>query len=137
MIITVLNTPNFYCNYYLFGLNGAYSLKYKADARFQKFNNKPLLILEVNSKIVVIDNDDPVGIVTELYEVCHLYFVTNKVKENQSYNPQKVRLLFPHYPVSIISLYFRIRLSTPFKMEGFGATIVYSIGATSVQERAI
>lgn len=82
-----------------------YSLKYKADPRFKKFNNKPLLILEVNSKIVVIDNDDPVGIVAELYELCHLYFVTNKLNDNQSYRQQKLRPLFPHYPVSIILLY--------------------------------
>lgn len=108
MIIYVLNIPNFYCNYYLLGLNGAYSLKYKADTRFEKFNNKPLLILEVNSKVVVIDNNDPIGVVPELYEVCHLYFATNKLKENQSYNLQKVRPLFPHYPVAIIPLYCRL-----------------------------
>ena len=113
MIITVLNIPNFYCNYYLLGLNDAYSLKYKADTRFEKFNNKPLLILEVNSKVVVIDNNDPIGVVPELYEACHLYFATNKLKDNPSYSQQKVRPLFPHYPVAIIPLYcglFRFNL---------------------------
>lgn len=106
MIVSVLNIPNYYANYYLLGFHEEYDLTYRADPRFEKFNNKPLLILEVNQKIVVIDNDDPLGVIPELYEICFLYFATNKLKSNKSYNQSKVRSLFPHYPVAIIPLYF-------------------------------
>lgn len=120
MIIKVLNIPNFYSNYYLLGLSTEFTLRYKADTRFEKFNNKPLMILEIEDQIVVIDNDDPIGVVQELYDVCLLYFATNKLKNNDSYNQVRVRPLFPHYPVAIIPLYctlFNIHLFRFLKMK--------------------
>lgn len=106
MVITILNIPNFYSSYYLLGLSKEFRLHYKIDNRFTKYNNKPVLIFQVNNTIGVIDNDDPVGVIQELYEVCNLYFATNKLKEHQSYDQEKVRPLFPHYPVAILPLYF-------------------------------
>ncbi|MCG9793879.1 hypothetical protein [Flavobacterium algicola] len=105
MIVTVLNIPNFYASYYLLGFSQVYKLKYKPENRFQKYNNKPITILEIKGVIVIIDNDDPVGVVQELYDLCSWYFVTNKLKNHPSYAQEKVKPLFPHYPVAICSLY--------------------------------
>lgn len=108
MIVTVLNIPNFYASYYLLGLSEAYQLNYRAENRFQKYNNKPITILEINGAITIIDNDDPIGVVQELYDLCSLYFVTNKLKDHPSYSQEKVKPLFPHYPVAICSLYISL-----------------------------
>jgi hypothetical protein len=108
MIVKLLNIPNFYCTYYLLGLHEECQLEFAADSRFIKYNNKPLLIFKINGKIAVIDNDDPLGVVQELYEVCDLYFATNKLKDSDTYNQEKVRPLFPHFPVNILSIYFRL-----------------------------
>ncbi|SHM65050.1 hypothetical protein [Flavobacterium xanthum] len=108
MVVKLLNIPNFYSTYYLLGLYKEYRLQFEADTRFIKFNNLPILIFQINGKIAVIDNDDPVGVVQELYEVCELYFVTNKLKNTASYNQKKVRSLFPHFPVNVIAIYIRV-----------------------------
>lgn len=108
MDITILNIPNYYASYYLLGFSTKYSLKYKADPRFLKYNNKPVLIFEYNNKIGVIDNDDPVKIIQELYELASIYFVTNKLIESECYQQQKVKPLFPHYPVNISGLYLKL-----------------------------
>lgn len=106
--IQVLNIPNFYSSYYLLGLNHEYKVKFKMDPRFAKFNNKPLLIFKVNNTLAVIDNDDPTGVNSELYEMVSIYFVTNKLINHDSYKQPKVKPLFPHYPVNIVPLYCRI-----------------------------
>ena len=108
MNITILNIPNYYASYYLLGFSTNGSLKYKADPRFLKYNNKPVLIFEYNNKIGVIDNDDPVKIIQELYELASIYFVTNKLIASECYQQQKVQPLFPHYPVNISGLYLKL-----------------------------
>jgi hypothetical protein len=106
--IELLNIPNYYSSYYLLGLNQAYKVKFKMDNNFIMFNNKPILIFKINDSIGVIDNDDPTGINQELYKSASVYFVTNKLTDNESYLKPKVRPLYPHYPVNIVALYFRI-----------------------------
>ena len=106
--IQVLNIPNFYSSYYLLGLNRAYGVKFKMDRNFTKFNNKPILIFKINDSIVVIDNDDPIVVHQELYELASIYFVTNKLIDHNSYNQNKVKPLYPHYPINIAPLYCRI-----------------------------
>lgn len=109
MKVTILNIPNYYSSYYLLGFFKGYKVQYKLDTRFLKYNNKPLLIFEIDSKIAVIDNDDPVGIVEDLYDLVSFYFVTNKLKlENTTYQKEKVIPLFPHYPVNILMIYIKI-----------------------------
>jgi hypothetical protein len=85
-----------------------YEIHYVFDARFKKYNNTPLLIFQVNDKIGVIHNRDPMGVVQELYEEASLYFVTNKHKILESYNQINVKPLFPHYPINILPLYTRL-----------------------------
>lgn len=106
--IQLLNIPNYYSSYYLLGLNQAYNVKFKMDEKFIKFNNKPVLIFKVNNTIAVIDNDDPTGVIQELYEIASVYFVTNKLINHDSYKQPKVKPLFPHYPINIVLLYCRI-----------------------------
>ncbi|WP_369753204.1 hypothetical protein AB3G34_01185 [Flavobacterium sp. WC2409] len=106
--IQLLNIPNFYSSYYLLGLSQTYTVKFKMDKNFIKFNNKPILIFKVNDTIAVIDNDDPSGVNQELYELASIYFVTNKLIDHDSYSQNKVKPLYPHYPVNIVLLYCRI-----------------------------
>lgn len=107
-IIHILNIPNFYTTYYLFGFKKEYKVKFKMDKAFLKYNNKPLLIFKIKNKIAVIDNDDPVNVVQELYDLADAYFVTNKLLDNKSYQQTKVKALFPHYPINILPLYFTL-----------------------------
>jgi hypothetical protein len=107
-IIQLLNIPNFYSSYYLLGLDQVYDVKFKMDANFKKFNNKPILIFKINDAIAIIDNDDPSVINQELYEMASVYFVTNKLIDHESYEQPKVKPLYPHYPVNIASLYCSI-----------------------------
>jgi hypothetical protein len=106
--IKLLNIPNFYSSYYLLGLTQEFKVKYKNDINFSKFNNKPILIFQINDKIAVIDNDDPCVVNQELYELVDIYFTTNKLIDNDSYNQKKVIPLFPHYPINIVPLYFAL-----------------------------
>jgi hypothetical protein len=106
--ITVLNIPNFYSSYYLLGLSQEFKVRFKIDKRFIKFNNKPLLVFQVNDKIGVIDNDDPTGVDQELYDLTDIYFATNKLIDDNSYNQKKVKPLYPHYPVNILPLYLSL-----------------------------
>tara|TARA_R110000868_G_scaffold14457_5_gene67350 strand:- start:444 stop:1397 length:954 start_codon:yes stop_codon:yes gene_type:complete len=108
MVITVLNIPNFYSSYYLLGLHQEFKIRFKKDSRFVKYYNRPFLIFKVNDKIGVINNDDPSSVIKELYDLSTLYFVTNKLKDEYSYSQEKVKPLFPHYPINILLLYLRI-----------------------------
>lgn len=124
--IHLLNIPNFFSSYYLYGLNEVYSLKYKPEKEFEQFNNQGYVIFKVGQKIGVIDNRDPVGVNEFLYEKADLYFATNKLLNNASYNQDKVRPLFPHYPINIVSLYlrlFRVKLFTKLKPRDFAREI--------------
>lgn len=106
--IQLLNIPNFYTSYYLLGLDQVYGVKFKMNANFKKFNNKSLLIFNVDDSIVVIDTDDPSGVNPELYDLASIYFVTNKLIDHDSYKQPKVKPLYPHYPVNIAMLYCRV-----------------------------
>ena len=107
-VIHILNIPNYYASYYLHGLNQEFKVLFKMDKAFIKYNNKPLLIFKVDQKIAVIDNDDPVNVVQELYDIADVYFVTNKLIDNKSYQQAKVKPLFPHYPINILPLYLKL-----------------------------
>lgn len=106
--ITLLNIPNFYCSYYLYGLSKVHKIKYVFNEKFQSYNFTPFLIFTIHDKIVVIDNDDPRRVNAVLYELCALYFCTNKLKDSVSYQQSKVRALYPHYPINIMPLYLRL-----------------------------
>lgn len=105
--VEILSIPNFYSSYYLLGFSKSFRLTYSPEKEFEKFNNRGFLIFRTGGKVGVIDNHDPVGVNQELYEKADLYFATNKLLDKDSYNQQKVRPLFPHYPVNILSFYLR------------------------------
>ena len=75
--IYILNIPNFYSSYYLYGLNEEFNVKFKMDKAFLKYNNKPTLIFRLKDKLGVINNDDPVYFDQNLYDLSDSYFVTN------------------------------------------------------------
>jgi len=106
--LTILNIPNFYSSYYLYGLNKAFNIKFKMDNTFLKYNNKPILIFKIKGKMGVINNDDPVFFDQNLYDRSDAYFVTNKLLDNTSFQQEKVKSLFPHYPINILPLYLRL-----------------------------
>ncbi|MDI1323128.1 MAG: hypothetical protein PSV36_10290 [Algoriphagus sp.] len=106
--IQLLNIPVFYSSYYLLGLSKEYKLSFKRDRRFDKYHNKGFLIFKVDGKFGVIDNHDPIGVNQELYDQVDLYFATNKLLNHPSYDQEKVRPLFPHFPVNILPLYFKL-----------------------------
>ena len=106
--VQILNIPNFYSSYYILGFSENYRVKFKMDSRFIKYNNKPILIFQIGGKIGIIDNDDPSGILQELYDISSVYFVTNKLLNESSYSQQKVKPLYPHYPVNILITYIKI-----------------------------
>jgi hypothetical protein len=85
-----------------------YKFNFKMDMDFIVFNNKPILVFKVDGKIGVIDNDDPVGVHQDLYDMCNFYLVTNKLTGIDSYQQPKVKPLYPHYPVNIVFDYCRI-----------------------------
>ena len=106
--IYIFNVPNFYASYYLYGLNKAYSIKYKTDKNFIKYNNKPIIIFKIKDKLGVINNDDPVYFDQALYDSVDAYFVTNKLVDNEAFQQEKVKPLFPHYPINILPLYLKL-----------------------------
>lgn len=103
--VEILSIPNYYSSYYLLGFSISFKLKYTPLKEFEKFNNRGFVIFKIEGKLGVIDNHDPVGVNQELYEQVDLYFATNKLLNQDSYNQDKVRPLFPHYPVNITYLY--------------------------------
>ena len=117
--IYILNIPNFYSSYYLFGLNKTYKIKFKMDKAFIKYNNKPTIIFKIKNKIGVINNDDPVYFDQALYDNVDVYFVTNKLLDNEVLKQEKVRPLFPHYPINIVPLYLKLFHFNLFKFLNF------------------
>jgi hypothetical protein len=77
-----------------------YKFDFKMDMDF--------IVFKVDGKIGVMDNDDPVGVHRDLYDMCTVYFVTNKLMGIDSYQQPKVKPLYPHYPVNIVFDYCRI-----------------------------
>jgi hypothetical protein len=106
--IQLLNIPNFYSSYYVFGLSKVGNLKFTRESEFDSYHNLGYVIFRVREKIGVIDNRDPVGVDQVLYAKSDFYFATNKLLSVAGYNQDKVRPLFPHYPVNIIPLYLRL-----------------------------
>lgn len=106
--IVLLSIPNFYSSYYVLGFYKNHSVSYTPDPRFRKYANRGFVIFQIGDKIGVIDNHDPVGVDQDLYEISNLYFATNKLLGVASYDQPKVRPLFPHYPVNIISIYLKL-----------------------------
>ncbi len=117
--IELLNIPNYFSGYYLKGFNDTAQVEYRPNLEFNKFNGLPLIVLKIGKKLLVIDNRDPVGINQELYNLTDLYFVTNKLRGVAAYNQNKVRPLFPHYPINNWKQYLRIFGSAWFKVNGF------------------
>lgn len=106
--VHILTIPNFYSSYYVLGLSQVYRLKFTPEAAFKEFHNKGFVIFRVGGKLGVIDNNDPVGVNEKLYEQADLYFATNKLLDHPSYTQEKVRPIFPHYPVNISKLYLKL-----------------------------
>lgn len=100
--IQLLNIPNFYSSYYLLGMDRYFNLSYHPEDQFEKFNNRGFVIFRFKGKLGVIDNHDPVGVNSELYQAADYYFATNKLQNHPEYDQTKVRPLFPHFPVNII-----------------------------------
>lgn len=106
--VNILNIPNYYCSYYLLGLGRIGELKYTPSKEFAHLNGKPFLVIEVNGKVIVIENDDPIGVDKQSYNLADLYFATNKLINKEDYNWPKIRPLFPHYSIGIPGQYIRI-----------------------------
>ncbi|SHI59119.1 hypothetical protein [Algibacter luteus] len=106
--VYILNIPNFYSSYYLYGFNKEFRVKFQMDNSFVKYNNKPVIIFKINDKVGVINNDDPVYFDQDLYNQVDSYFVTNKLIDNEAFKQEKVKPLFPHYPINILPLYLRL-----------------------------
>lgn len=111
--LTLLNIPNYYSSFYHLGLNQVAKLQYSPQPEFAHLNGKPFLVFDYNGKIVVIENDDPIGVDKKSYELCDLYFATNKLKEREDYNWEKVKTIFPHYSVNNYFEYMKL-----FGLEG-------------------
>jgi len=107
MKVELLNIPNFYSTYYILGLGLHGKLTYKENDVFKKYHGCLKIIFRYKTKLYVIDNDDPGGIDSYLYEKCNKYFVTNLLKNDIRYNKEKVESLFPHYPVNCVGLYIK------------------------------
>ena len=105
--VTLLNIPNYFSSYYLKGLNKLVKLEYKPNEEFKKFNNSPFIIFKYKKKIIIIDNRDPVGVQQNLYDISHIYFATNKLKNKDDYRQPKIQPLFPHYPIDNSLTYLR------------------------------
>ncbi len=82
------------------GLSRQANVRFAPQPEFAHLNNKPFLVFEFEGKIVVIENDDPIGVDQKAYDLCDLYFATNKLKDSTDYSLKKVHALFPHYPIN-------------------------------------
>lgn len=100
--IELINIPNFYSSYYLLGVHKFFNFKYRPDPNFEKFNNRGFLIFKFKGKIGIIDNHDPVGVNQDLYRLADVYFATNKLLNHPEYEQEKVKPIFPHFPVNSI-----------------------------------
>ncbi len=117
MDCTFLNIPNFCVSYYLLGLDRHFHLRYQANGEFAQYDFRPLAIMEIGGKTVVIDNSDPIGVNPELLAFADLYFATNKLKENSAYRSDKIVPLAPHYPVDSSSIFLKLFWKKLFSKE--------------------
>ncbi|PZV79139.1 hypothetical protein CLV31_11599 [Algoriphagus aquaeductus] len=97
--INLFNIPNYYSSFYHLGLSLEKSLRFSPKEEFAHLNGRPFLVFEYKGRIVVIDNDDPVGIDKKSYDQADLYFATNKLLNKAEYNWPKVHSIYPHYPI--------------------------------------
>lgn len=121
--IELLNIPNYFCSFYIKGLSDFAQIKYSPNQEFDRWNGQPLIILRVENKLIVIDNRDPVGVPQDLYGFADLFFVTNKLNNNSQYTQDKIRPLFPHYPINTWDLYLKIFGSDWFLKSGLKNTL--------------
>jgi len=98
-ILTLLNIPNYYCSFYLLGLEKIANLRFSPRKEFAHLNGKPFLVIEYKGKVAVIENDDPVGVDMPSYSDSDLYFATNKLLAREDYNMDKVMSIYPHYSI--------------------------------------
>ena len=106
--IYILNIPNFYCSYYLYGFYKNYKVVFRKENQFLRYNNRPILIFKIDNKIGVINNDDPSYFDQNLYELADASFFTNKLLNSTPFQQNKVKPLFPHYPINILPLYIKL-----------------------------
>lgn len=106
--IEILNIPNFYCTFYLKVLSRLGSVNFLPNTAFRRFDFFPVIIFKIRNKLVVIDNNDPIGIDQELYKSSNFYFATNKLIDHSDYQQDKVYPLFPHYPINFLQGYIKI-----------------------------
>lgn len=103
--LEILNIPNYYSSYYLYGFSKKFKLKYRFDSRFERFNNRPFLVFSLKGKLGVIENNDPHGPKEDLYAYVDRYFATNKLIGHPEYSKPKIKPLFPHFPINAFGLY--------------------------------
>lgn len=115
--VTILNVPNYYCSYYLLGLNRIADVRFRPRPEFAHLDDKPFLVIEYKGKITVIENDDPIGVDVKAYDHCDLYFATNKLLAREDYNWPKVQPIYPHYSIDnsfqFLKLFGVKRLTSP------------------------
>ncbi|MBN7812920.1 glycosyltransferase family 1 protein [Algoriphagus sp. H41] len=118
MNCTLLNIPNFCSSYYLLGLSKHLRLQYSGKGEFSRFDFRPLAIMEIGGKLVVVDNSDPVGVDAGLLAQADLYFATNKLSDSPNYAHDKIIPLAPHYPVNSASVFLKVFWTRLFGKEG-------------------
>ncbi|EOZ95656.1 hypothetical protein A33Q_3018 [Indibacter alkaliphilus LW1] len=114
MKVYIHNISNYYSSYYLHGFNKAADLEFTCSKEFEAYNNRGFLIFEINGKLGVVDNHDPMGVDEKLLDKVDFYFATNKVKGHEAYERENVFPLFPHYPVNVHKDYFSVYKQKPF-----------------------
>lgn len=121
-MVKIFNIPNYYCSYYLLGFYSLYNLKFVNNKVYSKYNNKPYLIVEIENKIIIIDNNDPVRVDDFLLKSCDFYFATNKLLNNFQYKQDKIHPLYPHYPINCLGVYIKV-----FKLHLFHTKSILTI----------
>lgn len=119
--VTILNVPNYYCSYYLLGLERIAKLRFSPRAEFAHLDDMPFLVIEYKGKVAVIENDDPIGVDEKSYSHSDLYFATNKLLSREDYNWPRVKPIYPHYSIDKSFQYFKLfgakRLTSPGLIE--------------------
>lgn len=121
--IKLHNIPNYYCAYYVFGFFKNTKLQFSYNREFQDFNYSPYMIMTINGQLIVIDNNDPVGLNKKLYQRSDYYFATNKLINSVEDN-SKIIPLFPHYPINVTTIYLKLFGLKLLKPKSFKNTIL-------------
>jgi hypothetical protein len=128
--IEIVNIPGYTSSYYVLALSkSGHKLHVKPEKKFEKYNYATCLLIRVDGKLIVIDNDDPLRVIEDLYEESTAYFMTNKAIDKPEFNRDGIYPLFPHYPVNTLWLYIKLfhwHLMKP-KMLKKALTVLYTI----------